>query len=58
MGGRWEVLAWLPKEPFTRDDPDFHDVEVYRGNSFIEMLKAAYRAKYKMNSGCVSILWR
>lgn len=56
MGGDWEVRAWVCMNPDERADPEYADIEVYRGNSFLRMLKETWDAK--KTSGCVTIYWR
>lgn len=55
MGGRWEVLAWVFD---TINRNEYHDEQVYLGNSIFKAIGAAYHARKVMKSGCITLRYR
>ena len=52
--GKYEVLQWVRLR--EHDDSSFHDKIVYQGNWLGAAIWAMMKAK--MDSGCVSLIWR
>ncbi len=55
MGSKWEVLSWVPHET---DPHKYYWADVYRGQSMVKALAAAWREKRRYGLGCVQINWR
>lgn len=55
MGGKWTVTAWMP-DPYR--EGGYRHEEQYRGPSLWQALKAMWRAKHTLKSGCVTLEWR
>lgn len=52
MGNTWVVQAWT-----KRGEDDYHDVEVFRGESLWRAILAMIHAK-RSGIGCISLEWR